>query len=213
MDFNFISTKLLSLIERLETEAELSDSQLNEALTIWNNAISEIGKDEYDAFGNLLEDNKIPEYTKEQLLLRLDLINHLFNCLVETKDEFMKNDLKYIFPDVQEMNKEFNDRKKIDRKYIILFNFMYSMMKSSINEIYSYTKVSAKVERSIKGKSPKKKKPEQLKAEEWAKDIWEKDNTISLEDMAYQLKDKLDLTQNPRTIINWIRQLNPKRKP
>ncbi|HDR0860446.1 TPA: hypothetical protein QB086_001933, partial [Pasteurella multocida] len=71
--------------------------------------------------------------------------------------------------------------------------------------------ISPKLERSIKGKTEKKKKEEQIVAEEWAKDIWEKDPTITQEDMAYQLKEKLDLEKTIQTIVRWIRPFQPKK--
>ncbi|HDR0777919.1 TPA: hypothetical protein QB021_002009, partial [Pasteurella multocida] len=52
---------------------------------------------------------------------------------------------------------------------------------------------------------------EQIVAEEWAKDIWEKDPTITQEDMAYQLKEKLDLEKTIQTIVRWIRPFQPKK--
>ena len=84
-----------------------------------------------------------------------------------------------------------------------------TFLKEKINELHAYSKVTPKAERIIKGKTPKAKKPEQLKAEELAKDIWGKDPTITQENMAYQLKDKLDLTQTIQTIIRWIKPFQP----
>ena len=83
-------------------------------------------------------------------------------------------------------------------------------LKNKVGALVKRLEVMPSVERTLKGKTPKAKKPEQLKAEEWAKDIWRKDPTITQENMAYQLKDKLDLTQSIRTIINWIKPFQPK---
>ena len=122
----------------------------------------------------------------------------------------MINDLKFILTDKDEFENELSSRTEIDTRNIRLFLIIKTLLKAKINELYSYSNVTPKAERIAKGKTPKAKKPEQLKAEEWAKDIWEKDPTITQENMAYQLKDKLDLTQSIRTIINWIRPLQPK---
>ena len=65
------------------------------------------------------------------------------------------------------------------------------------------------VERTLKAKAPKTKKPAQIEAEELAKDLWKKAPRITQENMAYQIKDKLDLTQTIQTIIRWIKPFQP----
>ena len=98
----------------------------------------------------------------------------------------------------------------LEKDIEIGFDIYTTMLKTYINDLFNIIEIKPTLDRVEKGKTPKAKKPEQLKAEEWAKDIWEKDPTITQENMAYQLKDKLDLTQSIRTIINWIRSLQPK---
>ncbi|OOF67764.1 hypothetical protein BKG89_09350 [Rodentibacter caecimuris] len=86
-----------------------------------------------------------------------------------------------------------------------------SSIKKDINEISICAKVSPKVQNHIRGKSPKRKKQAQIEAEQFAKDIWEKDSSITQENMAYQLKDKLELTQSIQTIIRWVKPFQPKK--
>ncbi|MDG2917835.1 hypothetical protein P7M46_07430 [Bisgaard Taxon 10/6] len=112
---------------------------------------------------------------------------------------------------------EFLDFKPDDEKIIsyennlaLLFEIYTSVLKTYINDLFNIIEIKPTLDRIEKGKRPKAKKPEQIKAEEWAKDIWEKDPSITQENMAYQLKDKLDLNQSIRTIINWIKPLQPK---
>ena len=111
---------------------------------------------------------------------------------------------------------DFLDFKPDDEKILSLekdieigFDIYTTMLKTYINDLFNIIEVKPTLERIEKGKTPKAKKPEQLKAEELAKDIWKKDPTITQENMAYQIKDKLDLTQTIQTIIRWIKPFQP----
>ncbi|EXI62135.1 hypothetical protein MHD_00905 [Mannheimia granulomatis] len=207
---NHILTNLLNIADKLDKEIKLPTPLPNEDLTKWLKAISELGTDENDAFVNLLESDSAIDDTQKQILFRLDLLNEIFHLLLTEKENFTKNDLSSIFLNKDDMLAEFKERERIEKKYILLFNLIFALIKANINEIYSYSKVSVKVDRVKKGKLPKAKKPAQLKAEEYAKEIWAKAPDITQENMAYQLKDKLDLTQSIRTIINWIKPFKPK---
>lgn len=170
----------------------------------------------------------------------LDILKFIANNLKHTKESallaYNKKEIKReeVFAFINAQEKLFNDLLTVSKKHRnILYDFLdfkpddekiisyeenisflfevyANFLKTYINDLFNIIEVKPTLERIEKGKTPKAKKPEQLKAEEWAKDIWEKDPTITQENMAYQLKDKLDLTQSIRTIINWIRPLQPK---
>ncbi|POY41561.1 hypothetical protein [Avibacterium endocarditidis] len=127
------------------------------------------------------------------------------------KNDFMLNDLKFILLDDNELKNEISARSNIDVRNNRLFLIVKTFLKTKINELYAYSNVTPKADRIIKGKSKKSKKPEQVKAEEYAIDIWKKDPAITQENMAYQLKDKLELSQTIQTIIRWIRPFQPKK--
>ena len=170
----------------------------------------------------------------------LDILKFIANNLKHTKESallaYNKKEIKReeVFAFINAQEKLFNDLLTVSKKHRnILYDFLdfkpddekiisyeenisflfevyANFLKTYINDLFNIIEIKPTLDRVEKGKTPKAKKPEQLKAEEWAKDIWEKDPTITQENMAYQLKDKLDLTQSIRTIINWIRPLQPK---
>ena len=170
----------------------------------------------------------------------LDILKFIANNLKHTKESallaYNKKEIKReeVFAIINAQEKLFNDLLTVSKKHRnILYDFLdfkpddekiisyeenisflfevyANFLKTYINDLFNIIEIKPTLDRVEKGKTPKAKKPEQLKAEEWAKDIWEKDPTITQENMAYQLKDKLDLTQSIRTIINWIRPLQPK---
>ncbi|MBM2609118.1 hypothetical protein JQN96_07840 [Pasteurella multocida] len=90
-----------------------------------------------------------------------------------------------------------------------MFSFYFNVLSATALSFSNRVRLTPKADRKIKGKAPKKKKDDQIKAEEWAKDIWGKDPTITQENMAYQIKDKLDLTQTIQTIKRWIKPHQP----
>lgn len=104
-----------------------------------------------------------------------------------------------------------NEVNKVNEIFNIIDEFYFQYLKLSYIALNDKSKLMPKIDRIKKGKSPKSKKPEQLKAEEFAKDIWEKDSNITQENMACQLKDKLELTQSIQTIIRWIKPFQPKK--
>ncbi|MCW9716718.1 hypothetical protein [Avibacterium sp. 21-594] len=107
-------------------------------------------------------------------------------------------------------SKNNNDLKITDEQFIREI-FSYSMNAiMEFNQLKEEASVYAKVDRKIKGKSPKAKKNDQIKAEEWAKDVWANHPKTTIEQMAIDIKDKLDLTQSIDTIKRWIRPLKPK---
>ncbi|HED4438953.1 TPA: hypothetical protein R4337_002084 [Pasteurella multocida] len=83
------------------------------------------------------------------------------------------------------------------------------MIEQKIKELRILSDVSPTIDRKLKGKSQKSKKAKQLDAEELAKVLWAKAPEITQENMAYQIKDKLDLTQTIQTIIRWIKPHQP----
>lgn len=148
---------------------------------------------------------KTPEKKLNEAIDLLDKLEYLIFHWVREKNKFIIDILSNGV--TAEKMMEHNEK---DNEYGELSLDCIGCLKVDFNELYALSEASPTAERMKLGQTPKAKKPEQLKAEEWAKDIWEKDPTITQENMAYQLKDKLDLTQSIRTIINWIRPLQPK---
>ena len=130
--------------------------------------------------------------TEEKTQLIQDLLSYINEHNLGVKKDELLNEI--LEKDKELYNQIYFLRLKIYESSLILSKLM---------------SISPKLERSIKGKTEKKKKEEQITAEEWAKDIWEKHPTITQEDMAYQIKDKLDLTQTIQTIKRWIKPHQP----
>lgn len=201
---------LLNTLKKIEDETNLSQDDVTKGFKKLFPLIESIGTDEGDVLDSIIYEGLNSDDIKDVIFYYLDCLEKILLKSIRMKDLFMINDLKFILTDKDEFENELSSRTEIDTRNIRLFLIIKTLLKAKINELYSYSNVTPKAERIAKGKTPKAKKPEQLKAEEWAKDIWEKDPTITQENMAYQLKDKLDLTQSIRTIINWIRPLQPK---
>lgn len=138
----------------------------------------------------------------------VELLNGL-ECMIvkwiNDKDEIIESFLKNKLT-LEKLEKHYEE----DFSFKSDFRKFIRCLRNDFNELYSLSEVSPTIKRIKLGKNPKAKKLEQLKAEEYAKDIWGKDPTITQENMAYQLKDKLDLNQSIRTIINWIKPFQPK---
>lgn len=100
---------------------------------------------------------------------------------------------------------------QMEQELLTSFNIITSLLISYINDFTIWGEISPTIDRKIKGKLPKSKKPNQLEAEKWAKEVWEKYPSTTLEQMAIDIKDKLDLTQSIETIKRWIRPLKPKK--
>nr|DAR88986.1 MAG TPA: hypothetical protein [Caudoviricetes sp.] len=209
MDNNLLNT-ILNLLEKIEDETNLSSDDITKAFKQLFPAIEKVGSDEGDVLDDIVYDNLNSNDIKNVIFYCVDLLEKVFTESINKKHKFMKNDLEFIFPSKEEFKNELSLRTKIDTRNLRLFLVIKTFLKGKINELHTYSKVTPKAERIIKGKTPKAKKPDQIKAEEWAKDIWGKDPTITQENMAYQLKDKLDLNQSIRTIINWIKPFQPK---
>ncbi|MCK3656778.1 hypothetical protein A4G19_15510 [Pasteurellaceae bacterium Macca] len=155
-----------------------------------------------------IEENKNP-INKEYII---EILDETINNLRQSVDIYSKIlnmlNVKAIAND--DITDEINALKNLEFLLTPLIEINLNMMiRSQINRMVYISDELPTIERSIKAKKPKRKKPEQLKAEEYAKDIWGKDPTISQENMAYQLKDKLDLSQSIQTIIRWIRPHQP----
>lgn len=152
----------------------------------------------------LLAYNK-KEIKREEVFTFINAQEKLFNNLLTVSKKH--RNILYDFLDFKP-----DDEKIIsyEENISFLFEVYANFLKTYINDLFNIIEIKPTLDRVEKGKTPKAKKPEQLKAEEWAKDIWEKDPTITQENMAYQLKDKLDLNQSIRTIINWIKPFQPK---
>lgn len=148
---------------------------------------------------------KTPEKKLNEAIDLLDKLEYLIFHWVREKNKFIIDILSNGV--TAEKMMEHNEK---DNEYGELSLDCIGCLKVDFNELYALSEASPTAERMKLGQTPKAKKPEQLKAEEYAKDIWGKDPTITQENMAYQLKDKLDLTQSIRTIINWIKPFQPK---
>ncbi|APB78806.1 TPA: hypothetical protein QB072_001953 [Pasteurella multocida] len=146
-----------------------------------------------NCFAEMME-IRLKRDTEEKTQLIQDLLSYINEHNLGVKKDELLNEI--LEKDKELYNQIYFLRLKIYESSLILSKLM---------------SISPKLERSIKGKTEKKKKEEQIVAEEWAKDIWEKDPTITQEDMAYQLKEKLDLEKTIQTIVRWIRPFQPKK--
>ncbi|WGE79914.1 hypothetical protein [Actinobacillus equuli] len=203
---------LLDILEKIENETNLSQDEMTKAFEKLCPSIENFGNDEGDVLDDILYNQLNNEKIKDNIFYLLDVLEKVFIESLNTKHEFMLNDLNFILRDNNELENEISIRSKIDVRNKRLFLVIKTFLKTKINELYAYSNVTPKADRIIKGKTKKSKKPEQIKAEEFAIDIWEKDPTITQENMAYQLKDKLELQQTIQTIIRWIRPFQPKRQ-
>lgn len=135
----------------------------------------------------------------------------IFQKILDEQLKRTENDLSFILFDQPDLfQQEIDFRKRRNAKFLKVFKMTSALIEQKIKELGTLSDVAPTIDRKIKGKIPKNKKQDQLLAEDWAKDIWGKDQTITQENMAYQLKDKLDLTQSIRTIQNWIKPFQPK---
>lgn len=100
----------------------------------------------------------------------------------------------------------------IETQFKIALDIPLNLIKSAADYSYKSSEVMPSVERHLKGKAPKAESPDKIKAKEWAKDIWAKSSTMSVENMALQLKENLELNQSIDTTKRWIRPLKPKSK-
>lgn len=201
---------ILNGLEKIESETNLSHDDMTKTFEKIFTAIETVGSDEGDVLDNILYHQLNNKNIKDGIFYFLDILERIFINALNTKNEFMANDLAFIFPDKNELKNEADQRLKIDVRNERLFLLIKTILKAKINELYAYSNVTPKADRIIKGKTKKSKKPEQIKSEEYAVDIWKKDPSITQENMAYQLKDKLDLKQSIRTIQNWIKPFQPK---
>ncbi|HDR1033420.1 TPA: hypothetical protein QB366_002010, partial [Pasteurella multocida] len=144
-----------------------------------------------NCFAEMME-IRLKRDTEEKTQLIQDLLSYINEHNLGVKKDELLNEI--LEKDKELYNQIYFLRLKIYESSLILSKLM---------------SISPKLERSIKGKTEKKKKEEQIVAEEWAKDIWEKDPTITQEDMAYQLKEKLDLEKTIQTIKRWIKPHQP----
>lgn len=203
---------ILDHLERIENETNLNRDDVTKAFEKICPSIEILGNDAYDILDDILSNESNNEDMRECIFHILNLLEEIFIESLNTKNDFMLNDLSFILNNDEDVKNEIFDRSKIDIRYKRLFLIFKTFLKSKINKLYTYSNLTPKADRIIKGRTPKAKKPEQLKAEKWAQDIWEKAPTITQENMAYQLKDKLDLPQTIQTIIRWIRPFQPKKQ-
>ena len=203
---------ILDHLERIENETNLNGDDVTKAFEKICPSIENLGNDANEILANLLSNEPNNEDMRECIFHILNLLEEIFIESLNTKNDFMLNDLSFILNNDEDVKNEIFHRSKIDIRYKRLFLIVKTFLKTQINELYTYSNVIPKADRIIKGRTQKAKKPEQLKAEKWAQDIWEKAPTITQENMAYQLKDKLDLPQTIQTIIRWIRPFQPKKQ-
>ena len=159
-----------------------------------------------------------PAKILENELLNIDkisngLINEYKNIVIDLLSK-LETFQKHTGCEIDGIDSEFSNKiikriVDIDSEYNIAINGSLNIIKAISDYSFKSSKVMPTVDRHFKGKTQKAKKTGRLKAEEWAKDIWGKDPTITQENMAYQLKDKLDLTQTIQTIIRWIKPFQP----
>lgn len=112
----------------------------------------------------------------------------------------------------EQSDKVINEMVEIETQFNLALDIPLNLIKSAADYSYKSSEVMPSVERHLKGKAPKAESPDKIKAKEWAKDIWAKSSIISVENMALQLKENLELNQSIDTIKRWIKPLKPKTK-
>lgn len=153
-------------------------------------------------------ENKVKFYDYKDIeVILVDLREFIFKALDE-KDKIIELAIKHGSFDEEdkETANKFISYTKIQKDII---NILTLELKLSALTIQKIAELNPTIDRKIKGKSPKKKKDDRIKAEELAKELWAKAPEITQENMAYQIKDKLDLTQTIQTIIRWIKPYQP----
>lgn len=204
-----ILDKMLKLINALD---EIEDGK---AYELTSDKIIELFKNIEFSNNDIIDaalNNEINNKDVQVILLNYLMFQELvFKEILDEQLEKTENDLSFIFfgqPDL--FQQEIDYRKRRNTKFLKIFKMTSALIEQKIKELCTLSDVAPTIDRKIKGKIPKAKKQDQILAEDWAKDIWKKKPTITQENMAYQLKDKLDLKQSIRTIQNWIKPFQPK---
>lgn len=204
-----ILDKMLKLINALD---EIEDGK---AYELTSDKIIELFKNIEFSNNDIIDaalNNEINNKDVQVILLNYLMFQELvFKEILDEQLEKTENDLSFIFfgqPDL--FQQEIDYRKRRNTKFLKIFKMTSALIEQKIKELCTLSDVAPTIDRKIKGKIPKAKKQDQILAEDWAKDIWKKNPTITQENMAYQLKDKLDLKQSIRTIQNWIKPFQPK---
>ena len=143
--------------------------------------------------------NKIANIKKNQAIINKKRISDLNKVLSELKLD--KALIKKIINNIENLDKFSTESLFFDLDYI----YVKTKVLTDILEI------SPQMNNHFKGKTPKAKKPEQIKAEEWAKEVWDKHPETSQAQMAIDIKDGEDLPQTIKTIIGWIKHLDPQK--
>lgn len=112
----------------------------------------------------------------------------------------------------EQSDKVINEMVEIETKFNLALDIPLNLIKSAADYSYKSSEVMPSVDRHLKGKTPKAESPDKIKAKEWAVDIWAKSSIMSVENMALQLKENLELNQSIDTIKRWIRPLKPQTK-
>lgn len=201
--------KLIKIIEVLYDE--IKDSAIFEDATNKTiEALKKIDVSPEDIISAAI-DGEIDNTSHQMTLFNyLKFQETIFKVILDEQLEKMENDLKFIlFDDSKLMRDELALRKKRAIFFLKIFQMTSTMIEQKIKELRILSDVSPTIDRKLKGKSQKSKKAKQLDAEELAKVLWAKAPEITQENMAYQIKDKLDLTQTIQTIIRWIKPHQP----
>ncbi|HEP1081829.1 hypothetical protein RFF30_10165 [Pasteurella multocida] len=201
--------KLIKIMEVLDDE--IKDSAIFEDAT--NKTIEALKKIDFspEDIISAAIDGEIDNTSHQMTLFNyLKFQETIFKVILDEQLEKMENDLKFIlFDDSKLMREELALRKKRAIFFLKIFQMTSTMIEQKIKELRILSDVSPTIDRKLKGKSQKSKKAKQLDAEELAKVLWAKAPEITQENMAYQIKDKLDLTQTIQTIIRWIKPHQP----
>lgn len=201
-----IFDKIIDSIAESSTQEET-----NKIVDILANYLKTIKYDKDEIAEQTIQGKLNPEKTQKIILQYLKILVTLHSRYIDYSEKRAINSFKFIFYDSpSELELNISEEKLRNEKHLQLLRLGASNIEQLVNQLYTHTLASPTIERKKLGKIPKAKKQEQLLAEEYAKDIWRKDHTITQENMAYQLKDKLDLKQSIRTIQNWIKPLQPK---
>ncbi|QLB40718.1 hypothetical protein [Mannheimia pernigra] len=206
MDPFSIFNKIIDSIAESSTQEET-----NKIVDILANHLKTIKYDKDEIAEQTIQGKLNPEETQKIISQYLKMLIVLHSNYIEYSERRAINSFNFIFYDSpEELAKAISEEQLRNNKHLQLFKLGISNIELYINQLYTQTLAAPTIERKKAGKTPKAKKAEQLLAEEYATDIWGKDHTITQENMAYQLKDKLDLKQSIRTIQNWIKPFQPK---
>lgn len=112
---------ILDLLERIENETNLNGDDVTKAFEKICPSIEIFGNDAHDILDDILSNESNNEDMREDIFHILNLLEEIFIESLNTKNDFMLNDLSFILNNDEDVKNEIFDRSKIDIRYKRLF--------------------------------------------------------------------------------------------